>query len=57
MLKTLLPTLVNVKEQQQIRFYEKSSGELIFLWATQNDQFHSPDWASAQKVRLHHLIS
>ena len=28
------PTLGNEKEQQQIEFQEKSSGELIFLWAT-----------------------
>ena len=27
-------TLGNEKEQQQIKFQEKSSGELIFLWAT-----------------------
>ena len=31
-----LPTLGNEKEQQQIKFYEKSSGELIFSQATKN---------------------
>ena len=30
------PTLRNEKEQQQIIFYEKSSGELIFSGATKN---------------------
>ena len=29
-----LPTLGNEKEQQQIKFYEKMSGELIFSRAT-----------------------
>ena len=29
-----LPTLGNEKEQYQIKFYEKSLGELIFSWAT-----------------------
>ena len=28
------PTLGNEKEQQQIKFYKKSSGELIFLRVT-----------------------
>ena len=31
-----LPTLGNEKEQQQIKFYEKSSGELIFSGTTKN---------------------
>ena len=31
-----LPTLGNKKEQQRIKFYEKSSGELIFLRTTKN---------------------
>ena len=31
-----LPTLGNEKERQKIRFYEKLSGELIFLRATKN---------------------
>ena len=31
-----LPTLVNEEEQQQIKFYEKLLGELIFLQAPQN---------------------
>ena len=31
-----LPTLVNEEEQQQIKFYEKLLGELIFLQATKN---------------------
>ena len=31
-----LPTLGNGKEQQQIKFYKKSSGKLIFLQATKN---------------------
>ena len=31
-----LPTLGNEKEQQQIKFYEKSSGELIFSRATKD---------------------
>ena len=31
-----LPTLGNEKEQKQIEFYEKSSGELIFSGATKN---------------------
>ena len=31
-----LPTLGNVKEQLQIKFYEKSLGELIFSRATKN---------------------
>ena len=30
------PTLGNEKEQQQIKFYKKSLGELIFLQATKN---------------------
>ena len=30
------PTLENEKEQQQIKFYEKLSGELIFWRATKN---------------------
>ena len=29
-----LPTLGNEKEQKQIKFWEKSLGELIFSWAT-----------------------
>ena len=29
-----LPTLGNQKEQKQIKFWEKSLGELIFSWAT-----------------------
>ena len=51
-----LPILENEKEQQQIKFCEKLLGTLIFLWVTKNLKvlFHSPDWASAQKVRLHH---
>ena len=56
MYKTL-PTLENEKEQQQIKFYKKSSWELIFLLVAVNFKnvlFHLPDWASAQKVRLHH---
>ena len=51
MYKTL-PTLENEKEYQEIKFYEKSLGEFIFSWATV--LFHLPEWASAQKVRLHH---
>ena len=47
-----LPTLGNEKEQQQIKFYEKSLGEFIFLRATKNPK--NPDWASAQKLRLHY---
>ena len=35
MYKTL-PTLGNEKEQQEIKFYGKSLGEFIFLWATKN---------------------
>ena len=35
MLETI-PTLGNEKEQQQIKFYKKSLGELIFLWVTKN---------------------
>ena len=31
-----LPTLGNQKEHQQIKFYEKLSGELIFLPQTKN---------------------
>ena len=31
-----LPTLGNEKEQQQIKFYGKLSGESIFSWATRN---------------------
>ena len=31
-----LPTLGNEKEQQQIKFYEKLSGKLIFSQATKN---------------------
>ena len=31
-----LPTLGNKKEQQQNKFYKKSSGEFIFLWATKS---------------------
>ena len=31
-----LPTLGNEKEQQQIKFYEKSSGRLIFSQAIKN---------------------
>ena len=31
-----LPTLGNEKEQQQIKFYQKSLGELIFSQATKN---------------------
>ena len=31
-----LPTLGNEKEQKQIKFYEKSPGELIFSPATKN---------------------
>ena len=31
-----LPTLGNKKEQQRIKFYEKLSGELIFLRTTKN---------------------
>ena len=31
-----LQTLVNEKEQQQIKFYEKLSGELIFSRSTKN---------------------
>ena len=52
-----LPTLGSEKEQQQIKFNEKLSGELIFLRATKNLKnvlFHLPNWAIAQKVRLHH---
>ena len=53
-----LPTLGNEKEQQQINFYEKSSGKLIFSRDTKNLWmiFHLPNWASAQKVRLYHWI-
>ena len=31
-----LPTLGNQKEQKQIKFWEKSLGELIFSWATKH---------------------
>ena len=31
-----LPTLGNEKEQNQIKFYEKLLGEMIFLRATEN---------------------
>ena len=31
-----IPTLGNEKEKQQIKFYEKSMSELIFLWATKS---------------------
>ena len=31
-----LKTLVNEKEQQKIKYYKKSSGELIFSWMTKN---------------------
>ena len=31
-----LPTLGKEKKQKQIEFYEKLSGELIFLWMTKN---------------------
>ena len=31
-----LPTLGNEKEQQQVKFYEKLSGESIFSWVTKN---------------------
>ena len=31
-----LPTLGNEKKQYQIKFYEKSSGGLIFSWVTKN---------------------
>ena len=53
-----LPTLGNEKEQQQINFYEKSSGKLILSRDTKNLWmiFHLPNWASAQKVRLYHWI-
>ena len=52
-----LPTLGNEKEQYQIKFYEKSSSELIFLAGDQKSQnvlFHSCDWAGDPKGRLHH---
>ena len=52
-----LPTLGNEKEQQQIKFYENLLSKLIFLQATKNLKilyFFLPDWASAQKVGLHH---
>ena len=39
-----LPTLRNKKEQKRIKNNKKS----------QNNLLHLPDWASAQKVRLHH---
>ena len=35
-LRITLPTLGNEKQQLQIKFYEKSLGELIFTWATKN---------------------
>ena len=44
-----LPTLGNEKEQQQVEFYQKN----IWRVESQNVLFHSPDWVSAQKVRLH----
>ena len=31
-----LPTLGNEKEQQEIKFYEKSLDEFIFFWAAKN---------------------
>ena len=31
-----LKTLGNEKEQQKIKYYKKSSGELIFSWLTKN---------------------
>ena len=51
-----LPTLGNEKEQQETKFYEKLLGQLIFLRVTKNLKvlFHLPNWASAQKVSLHH---
>ena len=52
------PTLGNEKEQQQINFYEKSPGKLIYSRDTKNLWmiFHLPNWRSAQKVRLYHWI-
>ena len=49
-----LPSLRNEKERQTTKFYEKSLGDFIFLRETKNVLFHSPERASAQKVRLHH---
>ena len=31
-----LKTLGNEKDQQKIKYYKKSSGELIFSWMTKN---------------------
>ena len=45
-----LPTLGNEKGQQQVEFYQKN----IWRVESQNVLFHSPDWVSAQKVRLYH---
>ena len=42
-----LPALGNEKEQKQIEFYEKSSGELILLRANKNLKtiyFTPPTW-------------
>ena len=53
----VLPTLGNEKEQQQIKSYKKIWGELIFSRATKNltnNLFQLPDWAAAQKLRLHY---
>ena len=55
-----LPATENEKEQYQSKFYSKSSGELMATknldWKSRNNLFHSPDWVSAQKVRLRHTV-
>ena len=56
----VLPTLGNEKEQQQIKSYKKIWGELIFSRATKNltnNLFQLPDWATAQKLRLHYIVT
>ena len=42
---TTLPTLGNEKEQQQIKLYEKTSGELTFSWSTKT-------WHSSQLLAI-----
>ena len=52
-------TLGNEKEQYQIKFCKKLPGELTFSQVTKNLKmfyFTWLDWASAQKVRLHHSL-
>ena len=54
-----LPILGNEKEQQQIEFYEKLLGELIFSRATKNFRmfyFTRPTGWVLKKVRLQHWL-